>query len=83
MALRENCMSIAVRMVEGDGVMAGTLEVATKLKEMYPKPAPGFEYDFSQELPRSNHLDAELGPAPSYHGAMASSVYELNKLWKR
>ena len=35
-ALRENCIGIAVRMVEGDGVMAGTPEVATKLIETVP-----------------------------------------------
>ena len=27
--------------------------------------------------------DALLGPAPSYQQATASTVYELNKLWKR
>ena len=41
-AIRENCISIAVRTVEGDGVMAGTPEVAIKLQEMYPTPAPDF-----------------------------------------
>ena len=82
-ALRENCISIAVRMVEGDGVMAGTPEVATKLKEMYPTSAEGFAYDFSRELAATFKPDAVLGPASSYSGAMTSSVYELSKLWKR
>ena len=27
--------------------------------------------------------DDKLGPAPSYQQAAASTVYELNKLWKR
>ena len=39
-----------MRTVEGDGIMAGTPEVAIKLQEMYPEPAPGFEYDFTREL---------------------------------
>ncbi len=43
LALKENCISIAVRTVEGDGVMAGTPEVAAKLQQMYPEPAPGFQ----------------------------------------
>ena len=82
-AMRENCISIAVRTVEGDGIMAGTPEVAIKLQEMYPTPSPDFEYDFSQPLAATFKPDESLGPAPSYDGAMASSVYELNKLWKR
>ena len=83
LALKENCISIAVRMVEGDGIMAGTPEVAIKLQEMYPEPAPGFEYDFTRELKETFVADALLGPAPSYQQATASTVYELNKLWKR
>ena len=63
--------------------MAGTPEVAIKLQGMYPKPSPGFDYDFSRQLDATFKPDASLGPAPSYDGAMASSVYELNKLWKR
>ncbi len=85
LALKENCIlvSIAVRKVEGDGVMADTPEVAIKLQPMYPEPAPGFEYDFSRELADTFVADAKLGPAPSYQQATASTVYELNKLWKR
>jgi len=82
-AVRENCISIAVRMVEGDGLMAGTPEVAAKLQEMYPTSAPGFAYDFSRQLAATFKPDAELGPASSYSGAMASTVYEISKLWKR
>jgi hypothetical protein len=65
--------------------MAGTPEVAFKLQQMYPEPAPGFqvEYDFSREIAETFVEDAKLGPAPSYQQATASTVYELNKLWKR
>jgi hypothetical protein len=83
LALKENCISIAVRTVEGDGVMAGTPEVAIKLQGMYPEPAPDFQYDFSKELAQTFVADDKLGPAPSYQQAAASTVYELNKLWKR
>jgi hypothetical protein len=83
LALKENCISIAVRTVEGDGVMAGTPEVAAKLQQMYPEPAPGFGYDFSKEIAETFVEDAKLGPAPSYQQATASTVYELNKLRKR
>ena len=69
--------------MEGDGVMAGTPEVAFKLQQMYPEPALGFEYDFSREIAETFVADALLGPAPSYQQATASTVYELNKLWKR
>ena len=82
-ALRENCIGIAVRTVEGDGVMAGTPDVATKLQKMYPEPAEGFEYDFSGPLADTFVPDEKLGAAPSYRGAMASTVYDLKKLWKR
>ncbi len=82
--LKENCISIAVRTVEGDGVMAGTPEVAIKQQEMYPEPlaAPDFQYDFSRELDATVTFvpDASLGPAPSYQQATTSTVYELNKL---
>ena len=61
--------------MEGDGIMAGTPEVAIKLQEMYPTPSPDFEYDFSQPLAATFKPDESLGPAPSYDGAMASSVY--------
>ncbi len=69
--------------MEGDGVMAGTPEVAAKLQQMYPEPDAGFQYDFSREIAETFVEDAKLGPAPSYHQATASTVYELNKLWKR
>ncbi len=64
LALKESCISIAVRTVEGDGVMAGTPEVAIKLQQMYPEPAPGFQYNFSRELADTFVADALLGPAP-------------------
>ncbi len=52
---------------------------------MYPEPAPIFEYDFSREIAETFVEDAKLGPVPSYQPeqATASTVYELNKLWKR
>jgi hypothetical protein len=49
-----------------------------------PEPAPGFQYDFAKEIAETFVEDALLGPAaPSYQQATASTVYELNKLWKR
>jgi hypothetical protein len=73
-ALKENCISIAVRTVEGDGVMAGTPEVAAKLQQMDPEPAPGFEYNFAKEIAETFVEDDKLGPAPSYQQATASTV---------
>ncbi len=75
LALKENCISIAVRTVEGDGVMAGTPEVAARLQQMYPEPAHGFEYNFAREIAETFVADALLGPAPSYQQATASTVY--------
>jgi hypothetical protein len=83
MCMREGCISLAVRTVESSGIMASTPEVAIKLQEMYRAPAAGFEYDFSSELDATFVPDAALGPAPSYRGAMASTVYEVEKLWDR
>jgi hypothetical protein len=78
-ALRENCISIAARTladsvaVEGDGVMASTPEVAAKLQEMYPAPAPGFQYDLSSELETTFEPDASLGPASYQERSIAST----------
>jgi hypothetical protein len=77
--LREGC----IRTVEGDGIMAGTPEVAIKLQEMYPEPAEGLDYDFTKELAKTFRPDAELGAVTSYKGAMASTVCEVKKLWNR
>ena len=38
---------MAIQAVESDGMMAGTPEMAARLKETQPSPAAGFDYGFS------------------------------------